>query len=100
MLKKICIILPFKKLCGSSTKPKAMNNVPREINHCVNSIDMHKNDSVINWTTIIVSGDNTLKNINLGNNFLSEIESTFFHNKDVHFSFFFRKYIEKTVEDI
>ena len=77
-----------------------MNIYQIEVKQHVNEIDMHKNDSVMTCTIVIMYVVNMLKNINLSNNLFTEFESKLFQNKELYFSYFFRKYIEKTVENI
>ena len=52
-LSKWFVILPKKS--------EAMNYVPIEVKHCINVIEMHKNYSLMNLTTVISSVANTLK---------------------------------------
>ena len=42
-------------------KYEEMNNVPILVKQIINTIDMHKNDSVITCTTVILSVMNELK---------------------------------------
>ena len=57
---------------------EAMNNVTREVKHHINAIDMHKNDSVMTCTKVIVSVVNTFKHIYSSKNLFTEFESKLF----------------------
>ena len=68
MLKKFSITLPFKNICDSSKNIEEMNTVPRELKNRVETIGMHKNDSVTTFTSVIPSIANGPKHIYWGNN--------------------------------
>ena len=69
---------------------EAMENFPIEVKHRVKAILMHKNDSVMTCTVVIMSVANTPKNIYLSNNLFTEFESRFFQSKEVYFSYISR----------
>ena len=60
---------------------------------------MNKNDSVMTCNTVIPFVANMLKKIYLSNNLFTEFKSKLL-KKNVSFSYFFRNYIDKTVDDI
>ena len=68
----------FKSFVILPKKSEAMNNVTREVKHHINAIDMHKNDSVMTCTKVIVSVVNTFKHIYSSKNLFTEFESKLF----------------------
>ena len=55
MTKQFSIILPFKNICYPSKNSGSMKKNPGEVKHLVNEKDMHKNNSVMTLTAVILS---------------------------------------------
>ena len=77
-----------------------MNNIPIEVTPRFNEMYIYNNDSVITCSSVIMSVVNKFKNIYLSNNCFTKFQSTLFQNKDVIFSYYFKQYIENTVDNI
>ena len=61
---------------------------------------MYNNDSILTCTTVIPYVENTLENIYMSNNLFTKFQSTLFQSKYVFFSYYFKQYIENTVDHI
>ena len=54
----------------------------------------------MNFTAAITSVENMLRKVYLSHNLFTDFALKFYQNQEVYFSYFFRKYIEKTVLNI
>ena len=74
MLKKFIIILPLKNIFDPSKNFICKNNLPIELKHCGNTLDMHKNDSVLTCTEVITYVVDMKKKIHISNNLFTGFE--------------------------